>query len=56
LGVDLFVKAEKLMSLDNKVCHFVDIRRHATSQDSHLLSMLIFRFDVVYCRYSSLAD
>lgn len=35
------------MFLDNKVCHFVDIRRNATSQDNERPRMLIFRFDVV---------
>ena len=54
MGADLFLKAEKLMSLDNRVCHFVDIMWHATSRDSHLfLGMLIFRFDVVYWRPNS---
>jgi hypothetical protein len=35
------------MFLDNKVCHFVDIRRSVTSQDNERQRMLIFRFDVV---------
>jgi len=38
------------MSLDNKVCHFVDIRWHATSQDSQL-----FRYANMYFRCRLLA-